>query len=186
MSTINLNDEKYEVSAGKVIFNGGKAGVVNNCKVRFESKKATDSDQAPKYKVIFTDENGGEINIGFFSPKDTASDAAKALFVKQMKHLANVFDVELAPSYESYDALMDATVKACYTKQEQTLVSVGAAYGTIGYPKAYLTIRWFFDIVKNNGVVYMAKDALYERPAPTEQVPTVGNAPTVPGNDLPF
>ena len=129
MSAINLNDAQYELKNVKV-FNNGVAGVVKNCTVRVERRKATDSDSAPKYKIIVIDSETAEVNKGYFNNFDKSSDKAKEFFVKEMKHLAHLFDFALPASVDSYDALLDETMKGCFNNTEGKLVNVAVSYGT--------------------------------------------------------
>jgi len=153
---INLNDAQYEVAAGVKIFNGGVAGIVNGVKVRVERKKATDADNAPKYKLILKDADDAEMNKGYFDGKDSdkVSDAAKGFFVKEMKHLAGLFDAKLPDTIETYDGLLDAVMKGCFDKGE-TILNVAVSYGTIDRPKKFLEIGSAFNLVKATEKAYM-------------------------------
>lgn len=153
---INLNDEQYEVAGGFKIFNGGVAGIVNGIKVRVERKKASDADNAPKYKVILKDADDAEMNKGYFDGNDKPekSDAAKGFFVKEMKHLAGLFDVKLPDTIETYDGLLDTVMRGCYEKGE-TLVNVAVSYGTIDRPKKFLEIGSAFNMCKPTEKAYM-------------------------------
>lgn len=178
MSAINLNDAKYDVSSNKV-FNGGNAGIVNNCKIRVERKKAEDPDNAPKYKVILTDSNGGEVNKGYFDGFDKMSDKAKEFFVKEMKYLANLFEVKLPEAVESYGALLDATMRGCFENMPGKLVNVAVAYGTIDYPKRYLQVESAFSITATSEKPYLGPKALMVRPEPTAPAPAAGGTSTM-------
>ena len=153
---INLNDAQYEVAAGVKIFNGGVAGIVNGVKVRVERKKATDADNAPKYKIILKDADDAEMNKGYFDGNDKPekSDAAKAFFVKEMKHLAGLFDVKLPDNIDTYDGLLDVVMKGVYEKGE-TILNVAVSYGTIDRPKKFLEIGSAFNLVKATEKAYM-------------------------------
>jgi len=166
MSAINLNDAKYDVTANKV-FNGGKAGVVNNCKIRVERKKADDADNAPKYKVILTDEAGGEVNKGYFDGFEKMSDKAKDFFVKEMKYLSSLFEVKLPEAVESYGALLDATMRGCFDNMPGKLVNVAVAYGTVDYPKRFLQVESAFSITSTSETPYLGPKALMIRPEAT-------------------
>ena len=173
---INLNDEQYEVAGGCKIFNGGVAGIVNGVKVRVERKKASDADNAPKYKLILKDADDAEMNKGYFDGNDKPekSDAAKGFFVKEMKHLAGLFDVKLPDTIETYDGLLDTVMRGCYDKGE-TLVNVAVSYGTIDRPKKFLEIGSAFNMCKPTEKAYMnPKNQL------TRVLPDV-----VPGSELP-
>ena len=173
---IDLNDAQYEVAAGVKIFNGGVAGIVNGVKVRVERKKATDADNAPKYKLILKDADDAEMNKGYFDGNDSdkKSDAAKGFFVKEMKHLAGLFDVKLPDSIDTYDGLLDVVMKGIYDKGE-TVLNVAVSYGTIERPKKFLEIGSAFNLVKATEKAYM--NPKYQL---TRVLPDV-----VPGTELP-
>lgn len=165
---LNLNDSQYEVKSTK-FFNNGVAGIVNNCKIRVERKKATDPENAPKYKVILTDENGGEVNRAYFGIKPDSSDGLKTFFVKEMKHLANIFGATLPEQIESYDALLSFVMKAGYETEGKLSVNAVVDYGTTKYPSKWLGLSSGFSIVLATEVPYVKPDMLMTRPEPTQQ-----------------
>ena len=167
MSLINLNDAQYDAPVSVKIFNGGVAGIVSGIKVRVERKKATDADNAPKYKLILKDSEDAEMNKGYFdgNDKDTKSDAAKGFFVKEMKHLANLFGVKLPDTIETYDGLLDVVMKSCYDKGE-TLMNAAVSYGTLERPKKFLEIGSAFQLVKPDEKAYMNPKFQLERVLP--------------------
>jgi uncharacterized protein (DUF736 family) len=57
----DLNDSGFDAATGgnAVIFNGGVAGLVNDVKMSVYKKKPDDKENAPDYKITFTDDNGG-------------------------------------------------------------------------------------------------------------------------------
>lgn len=176
---INLNDSQYYLAAGVKIFNGGVAGIVNGVKVRVERKKASDADNAPKYKIMIKDADGAEINKGYFDGNDssTRSDAAKGFFVKEMKYLAGLFDVKLPDTIETYDGLLDVVMNGIYDKGE-TILNVAVSYGTIDRPKKFLEIGSAFNLVKANEKAYMNPKYQLERILPdTVEIPESQHSP---------
>lgn len=181
---IKLNDSQYELSNVKV-FNNGKAGIVYECKVRLESRKPSDPDNMPKFKLILTDANGGDINKGYFGNFDKASDAALTFFVKEMKHLAGIFGVTLPEEFNSYDELLAVTMKMCYEKQAETVVNVFVDYGTKDRPSKYLNIASAFSITKSTETPWMNPKACLERLAESSAA-DVQAATAASSDGLPF
>lgn len=187
---IKLNDAQYETKQVK-IFNGGVAGAVHDCKIRFEKKTATDKEKAPDYKLIMTDSAGGEINKAFYYLDDNASEGRQTFFVKEMKHLANLFGVTLPNEIDSYKQLLDLTMKGCKDTCENSVLAVFVSYGTANYPKDFLQINSAFDIVQNAVEPYLDPKAIMKRPEPTkEEVAAtqewIAAKPIVETDDLPF
>ena len=68
----NLNDNGFDAKQGAVIFNNGVAGLVEDVKMSVYKKKPEDKENAPDYKVTFTDNNGGECSTSYwYVTKDT-------------------------------------------------------------------------------------------------------------------
>lgn len=179
MSVINLNDAQYEVKSVKV-FNGGVAGVVKNCGIRVERRKADEADTAPKYRVIVVDSEGAEVNKGYFGNFEKSSPKALEFFVKEMKHLAGLFKVELPATIDSYNSLLDITMRGCFENTASRLVNVAVSYGTTSYPSKYLQIASAFSITPISETPYLGPNALMVRPEPTQ--PATGTA-TAPADD---
>ena len=51
----DLNDNGFDAKQGVTIFNGGVAGLVNDLKMSVYKKTKEDKENAPDYKVVFTD-----------------------------------------------------------------------------------------------------------------------------------
>ena len=164
---INLNDAKFE-NKQFVIFNDGKAGVATNCTVRFEKKTRDDADGAPEYKLFVTDENGGEINIAFFGNFDNMSEKGLDYFVRNMKHLATVFKVDLPAQVASYKELLDTTIKLCKEASEGIKVNIAVAYGKGDNKKKYLEPEGFWSLQNVDGQMpRLSANANLERVEPT-------------------
>lgn len=148
-------DEQKE-KAPKAIFNGGNAGVVL-CSVSVETKKPTDHVNAPDYKIILTDENGGQINEGFYNiaeadqgTEDAPSGRLK--FARQkLFHLTNgIFagKFEAKESYPSYEACLKDVMLQVFKEAKNKKYRVIVNYGNIGkdgkdYSSQYLQTRGF-------------------------------------------
>ena len=181
MSAINLNDAQYEVKSVKV-FNGGVAGVVKNCGIRVERRKADEPDTAPKYRVIVSDSEGAEVNKAYFGNFEKSSPKALEFFVKEMKHLAGLFKVELPATIDSYNSLLDVTMRGCFENTASRLVNVAVSYGTTSYPSKYLQIASAFSITPITETPYLGPNALMVRPEPTPAPASTGTA-SAPADD---
>lgn len=192
---ISINQPQYDLTTVK-IFNGGVAGAVHNCKIRFEKKAATDKEGTPDYKVILTDQAGGEVNKAYYYLPADASEARQTFFVKEMKHLANQCGATLPAEVNSYKELLDLTMKACKESSKDFTLAVFACYGTEAKPNKYLQINSAFDIVQNSVEPYINPKALLKRPTPTDtatappsqewDVPGAGSDEKGDDSDLPF
>lgn len=145
----NLNDANF--GGGVTVFNNGNAGKVENVKMSVTKKTVEDSDNAPDYKLLFTDNTGGVINTGFYYHKDNelyddkrnrdletwlvsrVHSAAKAVVP------ADFVFPEVKTSKEALDSLFKIIKDNC----EGKFVNVYATYGTVNKPSKYLTTRYF-------------------------------------------
>lgn len=154
MSMFDLNEMS---TGGFQIFNDGKAGLVKNVKIKVEKKKASDPDTYPDYKLIATDNAGGEVNQGFYffkanKDKDDAANAKnEQLLVSRVLSIARatVADVEnfkFPEVKDSKDAL-NKLFKVIKENSEGKLFNVYVTYGTPSWPSKYLGFR-FFDFIE--------------------------------------
>lgn len=145
----NLNDANF--GGGATVFNNGNTGKVENVKMTVTRKSATDNDNAPDYKLIFTDLAGGQLNTGFYYHKDNelydekrnrdletwavsrVLSAAKAVVPNDF-----VFP-EVANSKEAFDSLF-TIIK---NNSEGKLLRLYVTYGTKTKPSQYLGTRFF-------------------------------------------
>lgn len=99
---INLNDEKFDGGGNSgPIFNGGVAGIVENVTLSVEKKKADDHENAPDYKLMFTDENGATCNSSYwFITEATSFNTVDELILKQGKVLKHVIHAIYGSDYE--------------------------------------------------------------------------------------
>ena len=82
----NLNDANF--GGGVTVFNNGNTGKVENVKMSVTKKSATDPDNSPDYKLIFTDVTGGQVNVGFYYHKDNemkTENLIRFVFIKKIK-----------------------------------------------------------------------------------------------------
>jgi hypothetical protein len=174
---ININDEKYNDKPLNPIFNGGVAGVAKNISARVEKKKDGDSDNAPKYKIIFTDENNGEFNKGYFDNVDGASQKAQDYFVREMKHLLRESNTKTEKEkYTSYSEILDDTMKILYKEMPKNKYNVAVSFGSKDFPKRFLELDGFWGLrnIDSDLMPNLTKDALRVRPMPDNEE-TVNN-----------
>ena len=165
---IDIYSEEYKDKELNPIFNGGMAGVVKNCTARVEKKTDKDPDNFPKYRIVYIDEKGGEINKGYFDNYDDASDKAKKYFVKEMRHLLDQSGTKLAVKANSYSELLDAAMKELYKAMPKNKYNIAVSFGTESYPKSFLEINGYWGVlnVDADRLPNTPKDALIERPTP--------------------
>ena len=165
---INLNEEKFESKELKV-FNGGEAGVALNVTMKVEKKKTTDNENMPDYKLILVDENGGEVNKGFYADFEEKSEGFLVFFVKEMKHLFNLVGVEWPTQIESYEKLLHLTMKTVHENAGNKKFNTAVTYGRTEKPSRYLQIPSCLSIVEEtNKNPYLGKNPLMTRMEPDE------------------
>lgn len=165
----DLSEKRFDDKEVKV-FNNGEAGIVKNCSVRIEKKSADESENAPDYRLIVTDENGGEVNRAYFKRGlDDIEGTREEMFGRELKHLAKVFRVEdkAVKAYKSPTEALDGVLKCCHDNQNNIKVNVAVCYGTTTRPRRFLEIDGFWGI-KNveDGVPRLSSKALTTRPEP--------------------
>lgn len=153
----NLNDGGFDGSVA--IFNNGIAGKVNNVKLSVTKKTAVDPENAPDYKVLFTDPIGN-VNVGFYyhvnNPlyddkrnKDLEGwtigrilSIAKALLPKDY-----VFETK-----ETSKEVIDYLFTLIRQNSEGKTVNVFVTYGTTAKASKYLGVR-YFDFIESADTV---------------------------------
>ena len=148
----DLNEKKF---AGSTIFNNGAAGLAKGVEISVEKRSIEEPDTYPIYKLIATDSSGAKVNHGFyyFKPDPQKSDEQnqknEVLQVGRVVHAAKAVmgaDYEfpkVGSSKEAYDVLFKLINDNAGAKKYNIFVN----YGTKGYPKKYLTFR-FFDFLE--------------------------------------
>lgn len=148
--SINLNDKQFETTAIKV-FNGGKAGLVKNVAVSVTKKTPAEADNAPDYKLILTDEEGAELNEGFyyFTPRQGASTeevkTSEGYELTRLVHLARAVmgaDAQL-PEVNTVREALDSIMKLVSNNAGGKTFNVFVNYGTTVRPSQYLRLRRF-------------------------------------------
>ena len=150
----NLNGDEFK-SQSVVIFNNGEAGKVENVSIKIEKRKVDEPDNAPDFKVIFTDHNNASVNLGIYYPNEQSTEGQTKMTVGKCLAIARsvlgddyVFP-EVKSTKEAVDACMSLTAKA----QEGAKVNVFVTYGTNGAPKKYIGVYKNFDFIEAAGTV---------------------------------
>ena len=192
---LKLGDEKYQEKDRKAVFNGGKAGVVNNCTVRIERKGPEENEKAPKYKMYFTDETGAEINRAFFVP-NIKSEQQDIFFMREMNHVLKQCGIEIPKDkgFNDHEEILDFVMKSCKDAITKEKFGVAVAYGTTKKPSSYLEVGGFWEFrnekfITDKDPLVLGKDAVRERIEPKSPInkPTDDGWDVKPkGDDLPF
>lgn len=150
----NLNGEEFK-SQSVVIFNNGEAGKVENVSIKVEKRKVDEPDNAPDFKVIFTDNNNASVNLGIYYPNEQSTEGQTKMTVGKCLAIARavlgneyIFP-EVKSTKEAVDVCMSLTAKA----QENAKVNVFVTYGTVGAPKKYIGVYKNFDFIEAVGTV---------------------------------
>lgn len=146
--SINLNNEEFNGKQAVAIFNNGEAGVVEDVKVSVEKKKADDKENAPDYKLNFTDASGASCNNSFwYVTEDTQYQTVAQQITKQgkvLKHLIHAVygsDYQF-PEYPNAKAMLDGVMKLLKEGLAKSgTFRIFANYGTKEYTKKYIQPR---------------------------------------------
>jgi hypothetical protein len=150
---INLNDASFDAKEVS-IFNDGNAGIVDNVTMTVEKKGADDKDNAPDYKLIFTDASGSTINLAYWYI-DSSREYAEQNLKKQgkaLKHLIHCYKGEdfSFPEFKDEKDMLDKCMKILKeAKTEGKKVRIYTNYGTEGYEKQYIQVRSFVPFIES-------------------------------------
>lgn len=144
----DLNEKKF---GGTVIFNNGQGGKVDNVMISVEKKKAEDPDTYPSYKLIVEDSNGGKLNGGFYYPKADPNKSDDDNAKREVREVGRVVSIaksvmgadydfpKVGSSKEAFDVLFKLVNDNAGAKKYNVFVT----YGTTGYAKKYMELRYF-------------------------------------------
>lgn len=156
----DLNDNGFDAKQGVTIFNDGNAGLVNDVKMSVYKKTKEDKPNAPDYKIIFADKNGGECSTSYwYVTQDTQYSTIDEQVKKQgksMKHIIHAVygaDHQIAFKASNAKELLDHAMK--YIKDG--LANAGkfrifATYGTLNATKKYIQPRSWVPFVESMSV----------------------------------
>lgn len=156
---IDLNSESFDAKEGKVVFNGGEAGIAEPVTVSLEKKKPEDKEKSPDYKVNFTDATGAICNTSFwYVTEATSFNSIDELIAKQgkvLKHLAHAIlgDQFTFLSFDSAQSMLDGVMKLI----REGLPKAGqfrifANYGTKEYSKKFIQPRSWVPFIESVSV----------------------------------
>lgn len=145
---LDLNGKEFQ---GTTIFNGGNAGKAENVEISVEKKAKGVQDNTPDFKVFATDESGAKINEGFYYPSPNAQksqednekaanrEVGRVVSIARAIVGANYEFPKVTSSAEAFDVLFDIIAQNAPGKK----VNIFSTYGNVGYPKKFLTFRYF-------------------------------------------
>ena len=144
----NLNGEEFK-STSTLIFNNGEAGKVENVSISVEKKGPEMADNAPEYKVIFTDDNGGTCNSSFWyvtAPTEYATvDDQVQKQGKVLKHVIHAIygaNFQFPGGFTSATELLDGCMKLIRDGLQSGLkFRIFANYGVKTSIKKYIQPR---------------------------------------------
>jgi hypothetical protein len=152
---INLNDASFDGKEGAVIFNDGKAGVVENVALAVSKKKPEEKEGSPDYKLTFSDANGGTCNASYwYVTADTQYATISEQIQKQGKILKHVLHAIYGPGYEipqfqSATQMLDGCMKLIREGLASGLkFRIFANYGSTQSVKNYIQPRSWVPFVE--------------------------------------
>lgn len=147
-NSINLNSSEFD-SNQVVIFNNGKAGVVDNVKVSIEKGEKDKPVNYPDYHVKFTDSKGGTIDKPFYYLKEDDPKFNNRLIGmgSELKHLWGVIvgDAPIA-EFSTHKEMLDSMMlsfRKSISETPDALFRTIVNYGTLDYPQKYLRVAFF-------------------------------------------
>ena len=146
---INLNDNQFDGGGNAKIFNGGKAGVVENVAISVSRKKAEDKPGSPEFKLNFTDETGAVCSLSYWTvEKETSYKSVDQQIQAQgkvFKHILHAlygktFEI---PSFPNPKAMLDGCMKLINdgSKSAGAGFRIIANYGAAASPKSFIQPR---------------------------------------------
>lgn len=154
--SFNFTQEDLNKAEEKQIFNGGKAGRVTNVKVTMEVAGVDyqkSNDNAPDFKVIFTDENGYKTNRACFSIKqdqypDQFGRTYEQAIKKEWAYLSKLVEHTGGTKVMSFNDDTDL-FKKTKAALGTSLVNVFANYGSTKSPKTFIEVRKWMPAVES-------------------------------------
>jgi len=145
---INLNDDQFDGGGNVKIFNGGKAGIVDNVKVSVVRKGKDDKPNSPEFKLNFTDPTGGTCSTPFWVVEnETQYKTVDELIQAQgkvLKHILHaVYGKDFSiPAFGSAKEMLSGSMKLIHDGLAAApSFRMIANYGVPSYSKAFIQPR---------------------------------------------
>ena len=157
----NLNDNNFDAKQGVTIFNNGMTGRVNDVTMTVYKKKPEDKPNAPDYKLMFSDENGGECSTSYwYVTKDTQYNTVDEQIRRQgiaMKHAIHAIygpDFEIPVKATSGKELLDQSMKVIKDglTSQTGKYRIFATYGTLNAVRDYIQPRSWVPFMESMSV----------------------------------
>jgi len=149
-----------EIQESKII-NNGKAGLVKNVSLEMSRKTDEHDKSFPDFKIIFSENNGANIDIGIYYFKDKDFETEKQRnnrmnrYLSRLMHIARaVMGVDFSPS-EEFTNVKDATdfcINIIEENSSNKFFDIFITFGTVNYPskKGFLEVRYNVPFIKNS------------------------------------
>lgn len=184
MSGINLNKSEDYVKELK-IFNDGKAGIVENVRVRIERKASTDSDdKKPVYKLIATD-GIGEVNEGFYYQEPNSDGFNKYQAQRLILLAKGVLGEDIKfPEFNTPKEALDWVMLNVAPVLDKSFYRVAVCYGTTKRKSQYLGFKSFGNFIepvsKTCSLALSASDSLVKGEAKPVDAQTLVKSMNIP------
>lgn len=156
----NLNDASFDAKEGVAIFNDGNAGLVENVTLSVTKKTAEEKENAPDYKLTFTDSNGATCNTSMWYVKEATAYATVEEQVKKqgtiLKHIIHAIygaDFQIPVNASNAQQLLDQSMKVIKDGLVAGLkFRVFANYGSTQSVKKYIQPRSWVPFVESMSI----------------------------------
>lgn len=148
---LDLNGGEYK-SQTVAIFNNGEAGKVENVSITVDKKTVEDADNAPDFKVTFSNATGN-INMGIYFPTEQSTPSQTKLTVGKAVAIVRAVMGEdfVFPDVSTPTEAVDMCMKLVKKNSDGALVNILTTYGTVGAPKGFLGVYKNFDFIEKAG-----------------------------------
>lgn len=180
----NISSDEFDSKESKRGFNGGKAGECP-CTISIYRKSPEDNENAPDYKVIYT-EVGQEsfINHAFWRESQDPEREKKA--IRNLKHLVKTtlgdnFLAQIPPK-NTYGEILDEVMNIMDKNiQPSSVFYVFCNFGTSMGPKKYTQPRTWPPFIRreDQDPIEAGDIDIMERPAPDATSAPQAEAPTI-------
>ncbi len=158
----NLNDDSLS-GGGSAVFNNGIAGKVDGVKIDVTKRGSDENENAPDYKLVFTDATGLQVNQGFYYHKNNdmfpeeKNEANAGYLVGRVLSAAKAIVPEgfTFPDVEGkqVNEIIDILFNIIRENSTNGTVNIFTTYGTKTKPSQFLGLR-FFDFIERGDTKY--------------------------------